>query len=83
VLDRSTRVRFLGEPTGGSPNTYSNQRQIQLSTLGWWVFVSTWYTRAVPDDGRVAIAADAEVPVTSTDFFAGRDPLLRAALALR
>jgi Peptidase family S41 len=83
VVDRSTRARFLGEPTGGSPNTYSNQRQIQLPTLGWSVYVSTWYTRVVPDDGRVAVAADVQVPVTSTDFFAGRDPVLRAALTLR
>jgi Peptidase family S41 len=83
VLDLSTRARFVGEPTGGSPNTFSNARRVLLPALGLSVYVSTWWTRVVPEDARVAVAADVEVPVTSADFFAGRDPVLRAALALR
>jgi hypothetical protein len=44
------------------------------------VRVATVYHEIVPGDERVAIEPHVPVAVTSTDFFAGRDPVLDAAL---
>jgi hypothetical protein len=43
--------------------------------------VSTRYwQRAEPADPRLTIEPDVPLPVRATDFFAGRDPALEAAL---
>jgi hypothetical protein len=45
------------------------------------VAVSTrWWQFADPDEPRLTIEPDVEVPVTTDDYFAGRDPALDAAL---
>jgi hypothetical protein len=79
-IDHSTRARFFGEPTGGSPNNYGDSAEIQLPTLGVSVFTPTQWVEAVPGDSRLAIDPDVAVPLTAADYFAGRDPVLAAAL---
>ena len=49
-IDHSTRARFVGEPTGGSPNNYGDAQEIQLPTLGVSVFTPTQWVEAVPGD---------------------------------
>ncbi len=83
-LERHARPRFLGEPTGGSPNLYGDSAALQLPESGWNVHVATVYwLKSRAGDRRLAIAPDEPVPYTAADFFAGRDPVLARALLLR
>jgi hypothetical protein len=79
-IDRSTRARFVGEATGGSPNNYGDVTEVALPALGVSVHLSTSWVEAVPGDTRVTIEPDRRVPLTAAAFFAGRDPVLAAAL---
>jgi hypothetical protein len=81
-LERRTPAQFVGEPTGGSPNHYGDARQIVLpeARLAAYVATVSW-TTAGESDERPALEPDLPVPVRSTDYFAGRDPALEAALA--
>jgi hypothetical protein len=79
-VDRSTQARFFGEPTGGSPNNYGEAQEIRLPTLGVTVFTATQWVEVAPGDARVAVEPDVPVPLTAADYFAGRDPVLAAAL---
>jgi hypothetical protein len=79
-IDHSTRARFFGEPTGGSPNNYGDAQEIELPTLGVTVHAPTQWVEVVPGDGRLAVPPDVAVPLTAAAFFAGRDPVLAAAL---
>jgi hypothetical protein len=81
-LDGQTKAVFIGEPTGGSPNTYASPRELRLPNSGIVVEVSSKYFEAGgPSDHRDTISPD--IPVTSSldDLRAGRDPVLDAALA--
>lgn len=82
VLERDTPAILVGEPTGGGPNQYGDARDVRLPnhpTL--LVRISTRYHQFGPaDDPRLAVEPDLAVPLTSADYFAGRDPVLRAAL---
>jgi hypothetical protein len=79
-VDRSTRARFFGEPTGGSPNNYGEAQEIQLPALGVTVFIPTQWVEVAPGDARLSVEPDVPVPLTAADYFAGRDPVLAAAL---
>jgi hypothetical protein len=79
-VDHSTRARFFGEPTGGSPNNYGEAQEIQLPTLGVSVFTATQWVEVAPGDPRTSVEPDVTVPLTAADYFAGRDPVLAAAL---
>jgi hypothetical protein len=79
-IDRSTRARFFGEPTGGSPNNYGDGQEIQLPALGITVFTATQWVIVDPSETRLSIDPDVPVPLTAADYFAGRDPVLAAAL---
>ena len=73
---------FVGEPSGGSPNLYGDTVQTALPATGLMLRVAHIYwelSRA--DDARLAIDPDVPVALSSTDFFAGRDPVLDAALS--
>jgi hypothetical protein len=79
-VDGSTRARFFGEPTGGSPNNYGDAQEIQLPALGVTVFMPTQWVEVIPGDARLSVEPDVPVPLTAADYFAGRDPVLAAAL---
>ena len=79
-IDMRTRARFVGEPTGGSPNQYGDSTSFRLPATGWTVHVATSHTvRTRSDDPRLAIEPDLPVSLSSEDFLAGRDPVLAAA----
>jgi Peptidase family S41 len=83
-LERGTRVTFVGEPTGGSPNHYSGGGQLDLPFLGLHLGMSIgYYQDTFAGDARVATEPHVRVALTSADFMAGRDPVLAAALRLR
>jgi hypothetical protein len=81
-LDRDTRAIFVGEPTGGGVETYGDATSVLLPATGWNVRIAARYhSRARgPNDRRLAVGPDLDVPVTSTEYFAGRDPVLERAL---
>lgn len=80
-LDRVARPVFVGESSGGSPNLYGDASVTVLPATGLALHVARIYwERSTPDDRRVAIDPQIPVALTSTDFFAGRDPVLAAAV---
>lgn len=80
-LERLARPRFVGEPTGGSPNLYGDPASLQLPESGWNAHVATIYwEKSRPNDRRLALEPHVRVRYTATDFFSGRDPELRRAL---
>jgi tetratricopeptide (TPR) repeat protein len=82
AFERYLNAVFVGEPTGGKPNSpgeewffslpYSKVN-VSLSNLYWQ---SGW-----PVDSRWAIPPDIYTPRTFADYLAGRDPAMDAVLA--
>jgi dienelactone hydrolase len=81
-LERVARPTFVGETSGGSPNLYGDVISTPLPVSGVTMHVAAIYwQKSTARDPRVAIEPQVPVALTSTDFFAGRDPVLAAALA--
>ena len=83
AVDHRTKARLVGEPSGGSPNQWGDRNPIELPTVGLTAYVAAVYVEVVPGDRRHAVRPDVPVEPTVADFLAGRDPVLRRALALR
>jgi hypothetical protein len=81
-VDRSTKATFVGEPTGGGVEIYGDSVPLALPESGLEAHVATryWNFGKGPGDRRLAINPDSPVAVTVSDFLAGRDPVLTAAL---
>ena len=80
-LERLVHPVFVGEPSGGSPNLYGDATVTSLPASGLTLHVATIYwQKSFADDPRVTIAPQVAVPLASTDFFAGRDPVLSAGV---
>lgn len=82
-VKRQTRAIFVGEPTGGSPNHYSDTDPVSLPVTGWTIGIPTVYYEKMPGQAGLTIEPDVPVAVRARDFFAGRDPALAAALRVR
>jgi hypothetical protein len=84
LLDRrADHVVIVGEDTGGAPNFWADPAQITLPNSTLRALVSTrYFGLAGPNDERLTIDPDVRVPFRSTDYFAGVDPVLTAALKL-
>ena len=81
-LERRAHPVFVGEPSGGSPNLYATVTPTSLPASGVTVNVATAYEqKSTPDDPRITTDPQVPVPLSSVDFFAGRDPVLAAAVA--
>lgn len=80
-LENQTRVRFVGEPTGGRVNHYGDAPEFQTPNLGMMVQVSTlpWLSR-YPQDDRPWIAPDIATPSTFAAWREGRDEALEAVI---
>lgn len=78
-IDGTTRARLVGEPTGGSPSNWGDSTQIQLPALGVTAHVATSYQQ-FGDEDALAVEPNLRVALSSADYFAGRDPVLAAAL---
>jgi hypothetical protein len=85
VLQRDTKAILVGEPTGGAPNQYGDARTVALPHHGGLeVRIATRYHEfGGPEDVRLTHEPDLAVPLSSADYFAGRDPVLQAALTHR
>jgi hypothetical protein len=78
-VDRLTRARFYGEPTGGAPSQWGDAAVIPLPAIGIVAATAVQYVGS-PEDTRLATYPNVSVPLGAADFFAGRDPVLAAAL---
>jgi hypothetical protein len=78
-VDQRTRGRFYGEPTGGAPSQWGDSAPIPLPSLGITAATAVEYV-GEEGDTRLATYPDVLVQTTAADFFAGRDPVLAAAL---
>ena len=83
-LERETYAVFIGGPTGGAPNHYGDAKLWVGPASGVTAMVSTlpWFD-SYPSDKRGWIMPDVPVADRFTDWLAGRDPVLEAALAHR
>jgi dienelactone hydrolase len=80
-LERTAQPVFVGEPSGSSPNQYGDATATALPASGLTLRVARIYWElSTPDDPRVTIEPQVPVLLTSVDFFAGRDPVLAAAV---
>ena len=83
-LERKTKAVFVGETSGGSPNLYGDVDHVELPAAGLNVDIAAIYwQKSFAGDTRVAIEPKLAVPLSSTAFFRGKDPVLAAALAYR
>jgi Peptidase family S41 len=83
-LERKTFVTFVGETSGGSPNLWGDVQRVDLPTAGLSANIAAVYwQKSFAADTRVAIEPKVSVPLSSTAFFRGKDPVLAAALAYR
>ena len=79
-LKRGTRAIFIGEPTGGSPNHYSDTDPVPLPVSGYTINVPRIHFEKLPGQSGLQLDPDVAVALTGADFFAGRDPVLARAL---
>lgn len=79
-LERETAVRFVGDPTGSSPNHYGDAKPFVGPATGLVAIVSSlpWFDSS-PDDHRRWIMPDVAVASRAQDWLEGRDPALEAA----
>jgi hypothetical protein len=78
-LDRMTSAVFVGEPTPARADNFRcDCHDIPLPHSGFTISVPTTWDRL--GDDRPEIAPDVPMALSSVDFFAGRDPVLEAAL---
>ena len=71
-----TKATLIGSPTGGKPNHFGNVRTFVLPNSRLTVQYSTaWYT-LIPGRDPASLEPDVAVPMTSADYFSGRDPIL-------
>ena len=73
-------VRFVGEPSGGAPNQFGDPAIYELPASGMWLHVATRDWEFAPGDDSLAIEPDVTVPVRWSDYAAGIDAALEAAL---
>lgn len=70
---------LIGEPTGGSPNSYGEIKPLTLPHSRLTLMYSTQFFELQPG-GAQTVNPDVLVDATIDDVLAGRDPVLEAAL---
>lgn len=80
-MERLANTIFVGEPTAGSPSSWGDPRKIALPNSGLIARISTIYWRDwTADESRPWIAPDLAAPISSSDYFGGKDPAMAAVL---
>jgi hypothetical protein len=83
-IEQTTDAVFVGEAMGGGLNFWNDVKFHPMPHLPvpMRIGVSTIYhQKSIPDDPRLTIDPDIDVPVLSSDYFSGRDAVLEAVLA--
>ncbi|MEE9325247.1 MAG: hypothetical protein V3U90_06840 [Dehalococcoidia bacterium] len=80
-MERNTNTLFVGEPTGGAPNQSGVLKFLILPNSNLVVNIGSWYWQeSGANDDRLWIAPDIPVELSSEDYFANRDPVMKAIL---
>lgn len=80
-FEEFTYAIFVGEPSGAKPSHFSDPKRVILENSGLTLRVSTLYWHSwLANDFREASNPHIDAPLTSQDFFTGKDPALQAAL---
>jgi len=83
-LERETNAVFVGEPTGGAPNSPGDPARLRLPASDLGVRISTvMWNGSDPRDPRTFIAPDLPAMLTFADWLAHKDPALDAIRAYR
>lgn len=75
-LDRRTRAVFVGEPSSSKPNFVGEENNLVLPWSGAMISISNRYHENIPGDKREWIEPDIKVELSSSQYFANRDPVL-------
>ena len=84
-IEQKTGATFIGEAPGGGLNFWDDVTWEHLDdyVVPMRVAISVRYwEKSTPDDPRLTIDPNLAVPTRAADYFAGRDPVLEAALSL-
>ena len=81
-LRKQTAAILIGGPTGQKPNFYGEVRSFKLPNSGLAVNYSTKYFKTMDGDPP-SMLPDITVELTSADYLAASDPILKAILAFR
>lgn len=82
-LKKQARAILLGEPTGGKPNSFGEQRSVDLPHSGLTLRYSTKKWTRDPDGDPENLNPDVLAEQTYADLIAGRDAALEAARAYK
>jgi len=83
-LERETNALFVGEPTGGAPNSPGDPAHVTLPASALIVRISTvFWQGSDPRDPRAFIGPDLPAMPTWADWLEHRDPALAAILAYK
>lgn len=81
-LEQRTEAVFIGQHTADRPNHYGETNFAMTPNLGLaWVHASIYWQTSTPDDDRRWRDPDIAIPYRFSDYAAGQDPVLDAALA--
>lgn len=80
-FEELTYAMFVGEPSGAKPSHFGDAQKVVLENSGLTLRVSTIYWNSwLANDFRDAISPHLSAPLTSSAYFNGQDPALKAAL---
>jgi hypothetical protein len=79
-LQRALSARLVGEPSGGMPGGYGEVATLTLPNSKLVIRYTTKNFSTVDKTGRKALTPDVSVPLTLSDWVAGRDPVLDTAI---
>jgi hypothetical protein len=78
-INRLTDAVIVGEPSGSRPNAISEAGWFKLPHSGLMGLVSSQFHQfSKAEDHRIWIAPHIPTPLSSSDYFAGRDPSVEA-----
>jgi tetratricopeptide (TPR) repeat protein len=79
-LEKYTNTVFVGEPTGGKPNSYGDSHKIVLPKSGIAVRVSTLWWQGDERDKRQWVAPQIATALSFQEYRSNADPALNAVL---
>lgn len=80
-LEQRTETIFVGEPMGDLPNMYGDPFPFRLPNSNITVAISSRFWEKSPGDLRDTVEPHITALLSSTDYFAQRDPALEAILS--
>ncbi|HKR66846.1 MAG TPA: hypothetical protein VJZ00_24175 [Thermoanaerobaculia bacterium] len=79
-LDTKTKTILVGEETGGKPNAYGEVQSFLLANTRLRITYSTKFFTLLPGIDPPSLAPEIRVPLSSREYFEGRDPVLTFVL---